>query len=70
MRTINDNHMMMVPEIWSATDKIFCYVGPFFKLLPPNNPENQNFEKMRKTPGDNIILQMCTINDNHMMYGS
>ena len=22
----------------------------------PNNPENQNFEKMKKTPGDTIIL--------------
>ena len=41
-----------------------------FPLPPPsNNSENQNFEEMKKTPGD-IILQMCTINDNHMMYGS
>ena len=70
MCTINDNYMMMVPEIWSVTDRIFCHVGPFFDLLPPNNPKYQNFEKMKKTPGDNIILQMCTINDNHMMYGS
>ena len=34
------------------------------------NPENQNFDKMRKTNGDIIILQMCSINDSHMMYGS
>ena len=40
---------------------------PFYHFS--NNPENQNFEKMKKTPG-NIILQQCTINDNHMMYGS
>ena len=25
----------MVPEIWSATDIIFCHTGPFFALLPP-----------------------------------
>ena len=25
---------------------------------------------MKKTPGNTIILQMGTINDNHMMYGS
>ena len=25
----------MVPEIWSATDRIFCHFGPFFALLPP-----------------------------------
>ena len=24
---------------------------------------------MKKTPEDIIILQMCTINDSHMMYG-
>ena len=44
---------------------VFC---PF----TPNNPENQNSEKMRKkkTPGDIIILHMCTINDNCIMYGS
>ena len=42
---------------------IFC---PF----TPNNPENQNFEKMKKMPEDIIILQKCTINDNHMMDGS
>ena len=41
-----------------------------FALLPPNNPKNQNFEKMKKTPRDIIILHMFTINDNHMMYGS
>ena len=25
---------------------------------------------MKKTPEDIIILQMCNINDSHMMYGS
>ena len=117
----------MVPEIWSMTDRIFCYCGPLFALLPPyqpknqnfkklkkrptdiiilhvyhvwqsqdvwllrykawqtgffvildhflpslppsNNPKNQNFEKMKNEPGDIIILHMCTINDNHRMYG-
>ena len=48
------------------TEIIFCHLGPFFALLPPNNPENQNFEKMKKTPGDIIILHMCTVNDNYM----
>ena len=47
----------------------FCHFGPFFALFPPYL-ENQNFEKMKKTPGDIIILQMCTINENHMMYVS
>ena len=43
----------MVTEIWSATDRIFCHFGPFFALYSPppthpNNPKNQNFEKMKK----------------------
>ena len=43
---------------------IFC---PF---TPLNNLENQNFEKIKKMPRDIIILHMCAINENHMMYGS
>ena len=61
----------MVPEISCMTNVIvISHFGLFFALLPPNNPKNQNFEKMKKTPRDIIILHMCTINDNHMMYGS
>ena len=61
----------MVPEIWHAMDRIFCHFGLVFALSSsPNNPKNQNFEKMKKLPGDIITLHMCTINNNHMMYGS
>ena len=42
--------------------------GAFF--YPPDNPENQNFEKMKKASGDVITLHMCTKNHNHMMYAS
>ena len=38
----------MVPKIWSTTDRIFCHIGPFFALFPPNDPENKNFDKMKK----------------------
>ena len=70
MCTKNINHMMyMVPDILSATE-LFVIFGHFLPFYPLNNPKNQNFEKMKKTPGDIIILHMCTINDNHMMYGS
>ena len=49
----------IVPEIWSATDIIFSHSGPFFAILPPIDPENQNFEKLKKkkTPEDITILQ-------------
>ena len=62
----------MVPEIWSTRDITFCHSGLCFALLPfyPMDPENQNFQKMEKKPEDIIILQTCTINDSHMMYGS
>ena len=57
-------------EIRSQTDKSFCNLDQFLNFYLPNDPENQDFKKIEKTPGDIIILQMCTINDNHMMYGS
>ena len=38
----------MVPEILSMPDRIFCHFGPFF-ALPPDNPKDQNFEKLKKT---------------------
>ena len=60
----------MFPEILNLMDRIFCHLGPFFALLPPNNPKNQNLKKMKKRSGDIIILHMCTLNDNHMMSGS
>ena len=38
----------MVPEIWSATDSIFCHYGPFLALLHPYEPRKSKFEKMKK----------------------
>ena len=70
MRTKNHNHMMYGSwhmecdrqnflSLWT----VFCPLGGY-----PMNPENQNFEKMKKTLEDIIILQMFTINDSHMIY--
>ena len=60
-----------VPEIRCLMDVILIfYFGLFFALLPPNSPKNQNFKKMKKTPGDIIILHMCAKNNDHMMYDS
>ena len=60
-----------IPEIWHMTDIIYIsYFGPFSAILPPKSPKKQNFKKWKKTPGDIIILQMCTKNYDHMMYGS
>ena len=57
----------IVPGISSTTDQIFCHFG-LFALFPPNNPENQNFEKIKKICGGNIILQMSTINQSHIWF--
>ena len=43
----------------------FLSIDQFLPFYPPNNLENQNFEKMTKKPGDIIMLHMCTINENH-----
>ena len=49
----------MVPDISSGTDRIFCHFELLFALLrPPNNPENQIFEKMKVNPGDITILHI------------
>ena len=37
----------------------FCHFGIFFALLPPENAENQNLEKMKKMLGDTIILHIA-----------
>ena len=59
----------MLPEIWNATE-FLVILDHFFPFYLPNNLKNQNFEKLKKTPGDIIILHTCRINDNHMMYSS
>ena len=38
----------MVPEIWSAMDRIFCHFEPFFTLLPPKQPKKSKFQKNEK----------------------
>ena len=45
-------------------------LGYFLPFYPPNSQKNQNFEKMKKMPGDITILYMFTKNYDGMMYGS
>ena len=55
-------------KVWQT--EIFVILGHFLPFQPLDNLENQNFENMKKMPEDIIILHICIINDNHMMYGS
>ena len=54
--------------MWRDRENFVNLDHPFVPC--PNNLKYQNFEKVKKTPGNVIILHMCTINENHMMYGS
>ena len=50
--------------------EIFVILGHFLPFYSTNKPKNQNFEKMKKSLGDIIILHLSTTNDNHIVYGS
>ena len=56
------------------TDRMFVILGHFLHFYYTSNLKIKVFKKLKKlkkkTSGDIIILHMCTINDNHMMYGS
>ena len=57
----------MVPEIWGATDRIFCHFGSFLPLFTALTTwKIKILKKMKKAPGDITILQLCTQNDNHI----
>ena len=68
-------HKSQSHDVWFLRYRVWeteCFVilDYFLHFQPPNNPENQNFEKIKNMTGDIIILQKDTINDNDMMYGS
>ena len=62
----------MFPGGMECDTEFFVILDGFLPFYQPNNKDYQNFEKIikKKTPGDIITLNMCTINDNHIMYGS
>ena len=47
--------------------EFFVTLDHFLYFYPPNNPKNQNFEKIKKSSGGIIILHKCTLNDNYIM---
>ena len=71
----HEQHKWQSYHVWSLRygvwqTEFFVILDRFLPFYPTNNAKNQNFEKMKKPPGDIIILHICTINDNYMMYGS
>ena len=56
---------------WVQQRKVFVILDHFLPFYCPNNPKNQNFEKLKKNKsGDIIILHNCTKNHHHMLYCS
>ena len=67
MCTINDNHMIYGFSDMESNWQIFLSFWTIFcPFTPYNNPENQNFEKMKKTSGDTMYLHVSTIKGNHI----
>ena len=52
--------------MWQA--ECFVIMDHFLPFYSPMDPENENFEEMKETLEDIIILHMFTINDSHMIY--
>ena len=48
----------------------FAILGHFLPFYPTNNLKNYHFKKMKKSARDISLLHICTINEDHMMYGS
>ena len=47
----------------------FVNLGHLLSFSTTNNLKNQKLIKMKKTPGDNIILKLCTTNVWFLRYG-
>ena len=69
MSTINENHMVYDSWDMEHNRQNFFSFWTIFCTFTPASVTTQRC-KMKKTPGDIIILHKCTINDNHMIYGS
>ena len=70
MGTINDNHMMHGSLDIKCDRQNFIILDHFLPFYPHNNLKNPNFEKLKKMPGDIIILHKCTKNHDHMLHCS
>ena len=68
------NHEHMLYCFWDmAHDRCnlyFSFGAIFCPFTPLTCPKNENFKKIKKTPGDMIILHKCTKNHDHMLYCS
>ena len=66
----NEDHMIYGSWNIRCNRQKFCYFRTFFLPFQTRHLEKSKFYHWEKTPGDIIILLMCTKNENHMMNGS
>ena len=65
----------MAPEIWMKCNKqnffsFWIIFSPFTSPHPPSTPQKKNSKKIKEMLRDITILDMCTINQNYVMYSS
>ena len=70
MSTINVNHMIYGSWNIRCDREKFLSFWAIFCPFTPLTTWKIKILKLKKTPGDIIILQICTINDNLLVYGS
>ena len=70
MCTINEDHMIYGSWNIRCDRQKFLSFWAIFCPFSPLTTWKIKILTLKKTPGDIIILHICTINDNHMMYGS
>ena len=67
--TENLNDMIYSSWDIKCNRQILLIMDHFLPFYPTNSPKNE-FQKMKTTPRDIIILHKCTKNYDQMMYGS
>ena len=70
MCTINEDHMIHGSWNIRSNRQKFSTFWVIFCPFSPLTTWKLNILILKKTPGDIIILHICTTNDNHMIYGS
>ena len=70
MCNINEDHMIYGSWNISCDRQNFSSFWAIFCPFSPLTTWKIKILTLKKTPADIIILHICNINDNHMMYGS
>ena len=70
MCTINDNHIYGSWDMEHGELNFLSFPTIFWTFTPLKTWKIKILKNWKKFPGDIMILQMCIINDNHMIYGS